>query len=430
MNTIVESVNSVQKRIKITIPAEKINLVFASETQKQRKKVKVDGFRSGKVPLSIVKKMYSNIISYNVAEQLIKDNLYSQIQKEEIPLISKPFVEMDKTPVEGEEYVLSALVDVMPDIILGDNHKGLEAKYEHIEVSSDDIEKHLGQIARQQAKVTPIEGDHAVCQLGNLALVSYEGRINNEIVPEYKVEKANIEVGANNLPSSDFDSALKGMKSNETKSFTVTFKDEKTPEKLRNKPINFSLSLHEFKSIEVPAINDEFAKDQNFDSLTELRSKTKKDLEKSAEDRNQDSINNALLKSLSERINFEVPPSITDQFIDSMVRNNFGIKDEKEINKALSNKDLREYLLPQAKSQSRNSILLQQVIKSEKLEISDEEVKDYFETSFQMPDEQKKKREVELAVKTHGEQIKQQLIFTKALACLRGFARIERKTKI
>ena len=115
MKAIVEDINSVQRRIKVTVPSEDVNRSFQSYFQKARTKAKVPGFRQGKVPLTIVKKMYGPSAPYDIVDQLIREHLLSSIRETGVRAISQPYVESSNVPVEDKPYEIIAIVDVLPE---------------------------------------------------------------------------------------------------------------------------------------------------------------------------------------------------------------------------------------------------------------------------------------------------------------------------
>src|SRR5438477_11263625 len=122
MKAIVEDINSVQRRIKVTVPSEDVNKAFSAYFQRVRGKAKVHGFRPGKVPMTLIKKMYSGSGSYDIVDQLIRDHLLSSIRESGVRAISQPYVESSNIPAENEPYEISAIVDVLPEIKLDAQH--------------------------------------------------------------------------------------------------------------------------------------------------------------------------------------------------------------------------------------------------------------------------------------------------------------------
>lgn len=420
---IIEEINSVQRRVRVTVPREDVNKAFAAHFQRLRGKAKISGFRPGKAPLSLVKKMYGQSGSYDIVDQLVRQHLLSAIRETGVKAISQPYVETTELPIEDQSFEITAIVDVFPGIQLQGWDKKLEIQCEHYTADEHALEHRLEGLARSHARAVKL-GAEAACENGQLAKISYYGQIDGVTDPNLTLHEQMIEVGKQPLLSKELDAALLGMHAGETKQVQTTFQGENIVEKYRNKTVHFSLTLIELHKLELPKIDDDFAKDLNLSSVDELKEKVKKDIEQSYERMNQDALHNALLKELIAKVSFEVPPSITDQVIDHMI-SQMRAKNEAELKKAMADQALRSRILPEAKLRAKNTLLLHEIVRQEKFTISDDEVKEKIRSMIDSKDPVLVERELARDFKEHGENLREQLLMNKALNYLLSHAKVQ-----
>jgi len=422
MKAIVEDINSVQRRIKVTVPSEDVNKAFMAYFQKVRGKAKVHGFRQGKVPMNLVKKMYSGSGAYDIVDQLIRDHLLSSIRETGIRAISQPYVESSNIPAENEPYEISAIVDVLPEIKLNDQHKNLVVSYEHHTADDHMLGHRLDHLARQHARVKPVE-EGARCVNGNLVKVSFKATVDGVQDPQLSIDEQVIEVGRHQLFLPEIENALVGMAVGETKSVSKLFEGENILEKYRNKTAVFEVRVNSIQKLEIPAIDEEFAKDLNYESVEDLKSKVKAGLASYYERLNQDAVHNALLVRLNEKVGFEVPPSITDQVIDHILSQT-EYRNDADRQKALADKQLRADVLPEAKMRAKNTMILHEVIKEEKLTVSDDEIREAIREMSRETDPAKQERDFNRNLKQYSESVREQILFKKALSFLLSHAKV------
>jgi len=418
MKPIVEDINSVQRRIKVTVPPEDVNKAFSAYYQRVRGKAKVHGFRQGKVPMTLIKKMYSGSGSYDIVDQLIRDHLLSSIRESGLRAISNPYVENSAIPTENQAYEIVAIVDILPEIKLEGLHKKLEVSFEFLEADDHMLGHRLDHLARQHARVKPVEPDTS-CEQGHLIKISFIGKIDGVVDPQLSVDDQVVEVGRHQLFFPEIDAAVIGMKVGETKSVEASFKGRNVAEAFKDKAVTFDVTLRSIQKLEIPEIDEEFAKDLNYESVQDLKEKVRAGLQSYYDRMKQDNMHNALLKQLTEKVDFEVPPSITDQVIDHIISQN-RFPNEQQLKKALADKSIRADVLPEAKMRAKNTMILHELIREEKIEVSDEELRE----AVQAMHPQIQGSELDKKLIEHGSSEREQLLFKKALAFLVSHAKL------
>jgi trigger factor len=163
------------------------------------------------------------------------------------------------------------------------------------------------------------------------------------------------------------------MKAGETKTATVTLPSDYADADLAGKSLVFELNVSALQHLDLPALDDEFAKDLEIESADALRQRVKENLESQAKDMSRQKLETAILDKILEKHSFEVPPALVDQVIDSMI-NEFQLRSDADRQAALRNKDLRDRLLPGARRRTQNTLVLWHVSQKENIAVTDEEV--------------------------------------------------------
>ena len=158
MKVSVEPVNSVQSRISLEIPADEVNKAFLDAYKRIQKKAKIQGFRPGKAPLNMIRKLYGANVSSEVGEKLIQGNLFTAISENNIQPISSPVIETADGPSQDTDFKFTALVDTLPKLEF-DDYKGLKIESTNYEIADDAVEKELQTLQRRQAETKDLEDD-------------------------------------------------------------------------------------------------------------------------------------------------------------------------------------------------------------------------------------------------------------------------------
>jgi trigger factor len=169
MKTSVESVNSVQRRITVVVESTAVNKAFGTQFEKLRKKVRVPGFRQGKAPLQVVKKVAGTDVRYDVMDTLVRDHLFDAIKESKVSAISRPYLEVNALPEQDKEYSIQALVDVLPTIELSETYKGLAITHRPAQFKDADLDKEIERLARRHAKLHDLEDPQTAFAAGFLA---------------------------------------------------------------------------------------------------------------------------------------------------------------------------------------------------------------------------------------------------------------------
>ena len=421
MKSNLEEVSSVQKKIKITVPQENVNKAFNDAYKRYQKKSRIHGFRAGKAPLYLIKNNYGSQISYEVSDALLDKSLKSAILEHKLEPVSRPHVSDFNEPAFDKEFSFTALIDVFSKIPLKETYKGLEVSYPVQSFNEDEVSKELKAIRRHYVRTAAIEDQSvAIAAEGHLAVVSYDSSFSDAKVARLCAQSSRVAMGLEELPK-EIEAALVGMKKGEKKEIETTLSID--PE-FSEKKLKISISIEDVLSFSLPELNDDFAKELKQESLEELTGLIRKNIEQKVENSNRTSKEAVLLETLSGKVSFDIPPAITSQVIDGMIHELYG--QSEGVKTLLKDEKFREKLLPEATKRAKNTLLLWEVAKAEKIDVSSAEIKDYIKKSLGNGADDAK---VEDLYAKSQERVKETLVFEKVIEVIASFADLKEEVK-
>jgi len=373
MKALVEEVNTVQRRIKVELSAVDVKSAFDSVYRKLQLKARINGFRPGKAPMNVIRKMYGSSIAYDVADQLVRNHLFSAIEQQSLRPIAAPVLETMDLPKEDTDYSFSALVDILPALKI-EGYKGLSLEASTSEVADADVERELEMIQRRHAKTKDAE-EATVAGPNHIVTISQTAEIDSEAFPEFSFESVPVELGKKYLLP-ELEDALMGMKAGEEKKLAILVPEHVNDKSKVGKSAQCTVKLEKIVEIMLPEINDDLAKDMGVDSLDALKASILDRLKRQAEGARRSQLETAIFDQLSASNNFEVPPSMVDQVIDSMF-DEMEFENDAQRKTAKANEDERKRLRDTAKQRAKNTLILSEIIKSETITVNDADFDSY-----------------------------------------------------
>jgi len=384
----IKKIDSANSIIKAIIKNQDLEAKKEKIAKNIAKKAKIQGFRPGKVPVKIVKKMYAKEIEEEAISEAVKEVLDNGIKELGITeIISQPeVVKFDKKD-DGIEVEIK--VYTKPEIEINDEYKECVPEVENIEVSEEEIEKELKNIATSFA-TTKISNKDTL-EKGLIGVIDFTGYIDGKKMENGSATSYPLEIGSNTfIPG--FEEQLIGMKVGESKKIKVTFPENYGNKELANKEAEFEVTLQEIQE-KIPAeINDELAKkylNKEDATLEELKEKVKKMIE----DRKKAEIfapkKEQILECLVKKYEIDLPEGIVEKELEIMINNEAKKLSPAEIKELQENpdkiKELREKLLPEAKERVKLTFIIDAIAKKENIDVSDEELTQilYYEALMQ-----------------------------------------------
>ena len=379
MNCKVEKTeNANEVKLELTVEAEKFDEAIKKVYFKSAKYFNIPGFRKGKAPMNIVEKYYGKEIFYEDAfNDLAPEVIEEAIKENDLKVVSRP--DIDVTQIgKGQDLIFTAIYQTKPEAELG-KYKGIEIEKIEYTVTDEDINHELGHLQEHNSRLISIE-DRPV-EDGDIATIDFEGFVDGTPFEGGKAEGYDLEIGSKSFIAG-FEDQIIGMEIDEGKDIKVTFPEEYFSSELAGKEATFKVTVHEIKKKELPELDDEFAKDvSEFDTLDELKKSIKDRLDKEYADKQKYETEEAVINAVVENMKVEIPSGMIETEVDNMIRDiesrlsYQGLKLEQYLQMlGKTEEDLRKEYEPQATEAVKSRLMLEAVIKAEKIEANIEEV--------------------------------------------------------
>ncbi len=364
--------NKNEVKLEFTIEAAKFDEAIKTVYSKNAKYFNIPGFRKGKAPMNIVERYYGDEIFYEDAFNEVVPEVYEKELKENnIEAVSRPDLDV-KQIGKGQDLIFTAVVQTKPEVKLG-KYKGIELKKVEYNVSDADIEHELGHMQEKNARLVSIE-DRPV-EKGDITVIDFEGFVDGVAFEGGKAQNHELTIGSNTfIPG--FEDQIIGMKIDEEKDINVKFPEDYFSENLKGKDAVFKVKLHEIKKKELPKLDDEFAKDvSEFDTLKELKESIKQKIEEENKTKAKYEMQDAAVKAVCDAVEIDIPSGMIETEVDNMVReieqrlSYQGMKLENYLQMiGKTNEEFRKEYEEQAKTSVKNRLVIEAIIKAEKIE--------------------------------------------------------------
>ena len=345
--------------------------------RKQVGKISVPGFRKGKAPRSVIEKMYGKGFFYEDAiNEVLPDAFDAALKESALDMVGQP--EFDIVSIDDNGVILSAKVAVKPEAKI-EGYFGIEAEKKVAEVTDEEVENEIATIRERNSR--EIEVTDGESQMGDVCTIDYEGSVDGVPFEGGKGEDYPLKLGSGNfIPG--FEEQVAGHKLEEEFDVNVTFPEEYHAKELAGKAAVFKTVIHKIKHVELPELDDDFAKDvSEFDTMDEYRADVKAKIAKRHETEADRVFEDAILDQLIEKLDAEIPEQMyvaeTENFVrdyDSRLRMQ-GLDLKTYFQYTGMNLDsLREQLRPQAEKQVKLRLALETIATLEKIEVTEEDI--------------------------------------------------------
>ena len=344
---------------------------------KQRKNITIPGFRKGKAPRAFIEKYYGEGVFYEDAlEAIYPDAVASAIEEAKLEPVDTPY-DLEIPEMGNDGVTMKFKVTVKPEVELGE-YKGLKATKKSTKVTADEVKAELARMQEQNSTVSDVD-DRAV-KKNDIVVIDFEGFVDGKAFEGGKAEKYELTIGSNQfIPG--FEDQIIGHKIGDEFDVNVKFPEDYQAD-LASKDAVFKIKLHGIKVKDIPALDDEFAKDvSEFDTLDELKKDIKKQLEKRKNDDAENELHNTLLEEVAKGIKAEIPEAMIEKTIDDDVNEysyrlqSQGLKLETYLKyTGMDMKGFREGFKERAETQVRLNLALEKIIEKEKIEVTEEDI--------------------------------------------------------
>jgi len=373
MEVQVETLDSVRKKIEVLLPAETIADIRETIYEEVRKQAKIKGFRPGKIPKPIITQYYKEYIDDELKKRMVQNTMYDALLEAKVAPIMEPHVDfLEKEGKQG--YTLEC--EVLPEVELP-NYKGIEVETEPVKVTDEDVTKRIEGQQQMHAEIIA-KGSDAVVEQTDFVIIKYQGYNNGEPVKEVTAESYPVELG-NSMLMPEFEKGLIGMKANEEKDIEIAFPEDYPDKNIASKTLIFKVTVKEVKQKRLPQINDEFAKDLNYENMDALSKGTKEELIIEKDGIRKREITQKIVETLMKNIVVPVPQRLLKIRLEGMMeeamsRYNVGKLSPEEM-KSIEDK-LKADFKKRAEERIKVEIVLARIAEKEGIAADDKDVEE------------------------------------------------------
>ncbi|MBS5605186.1 MAG: trigger factor [Enterocloster asparagiformis] len=376
MSLQVEKLEKNMAKLTVEVPAEQFEKAIKKAFNKNKNRFNIPGFRKGKAPQAMIEKMYGVGVFYeDAADEAINETYADAMKESELDIVSRPAISIEQIE-KGQPFIYTATVAVKPEVTLG-KYKGLEVEKADMTVKAEDIEAELKKVQEQNARLLTVE-DRPVAD-GDQVVIDFDGYVDGKAFDGGKAEDYSLTIGSHSFIDT-FEEQLIGKNIGEECEVNVTFPAEYHAAELANKPATFKVTVKEIKVKEIPELNDEFAGEvSEFETLDEY----KKDIEAKLSEKKQKEAatenENRVVEKVVAGATMEIPEPMIDGQVENMLQDTARRMQSQGLNLELYLKytgmtldQMKENMRPQAVKRIETRLVLEEVVKQENIEVSDE----------------------------------------------------------
>ena len=368
------------KEIEIKVEGKEWEEALDKAFKEANKKAKIDGFRPGHAPKEVFIKKYGEQALYMDAAEAVVDGAYEKMLKENEKnledLVARPDVQVKD--INGEGVIFNFVLTMRPEVKLGD-YKKINVKREKAKVTAEEIEDTIENIRHRYAEDVLKDGE---IKDGDVAVIDFEGFVDGVAFEGGKGENYSLKIGSGTfIPG--FEEQLIGLKSGDEKDVEVTFPEDYHAEDLKGKKATFKVKVHEVKEVKVPELDKDFFEDlgmEGVDTKEKLEAKISESILTNKESELENKYIDELLESAAKDTEVDIPEVMIDDELERMIREydshlrSQGINLEQFYKFTNSDEEaLKSQMRPEAARRVKHRLMLEEIAKQEKIEISDEE---------------------------------------------------------
>lgn len=370
MQVSVETTSGLERQMTVTVPAEKIDQDVNKQVQQQARTRRMDGFRPGKVPAKVIKRMFGDSIRYDVLNRVVQESFFQAVQQEKLKPAGTPNIDL-KNDKEGEDLQFVATFEVYPEVELAD-YSSAEITRETAEIKDEDVDQMIDTLRKQQSEWSEVKRG---AKEGDRLNLDFEGFIDGEAFEGGKAENYDLVLGSNSMIPG-FEDALIGLRSAKApKEITVTFPEDYQAENLAGKEATFKITIHSVNEPQLPELNEEFFSKFGLGEGDEasFRTEVRKNMERELTNTLKMKVKDQVFGELIKLNQIDVPAAMIDDEIDQLRR-----QAVQQFGGASANIDPntlpKEMFEEQAKRRVTIGLLVQGFIESNKIEVDEERV--------------------------------------------------------
>ncbi|MBO0613290.1 MAG: hypothetical protein RL122_1109 [Pseudomonadota bacterium] len=366
----VETTGNIDRKMTVAVPAQQIDQEVEKRLKGMAGRVKIDGFRPGKVPFAVVKKRYADSVRYEVVEKLLGSSFQDAANQEKLRVAGLPDIDL-KTMEAGKDLEFVASFQVYPDVVIA-GVETLSITRPVADIADADLDKMIDVIRKQNQEWNDVERAAAV---GDMVKVDFDGSVEGEAFEGGAAEDYSVELGAGRMLK-DFEEGLVGMKAGDEKTIDVAFPDTYHAENLKGKTAQFKLTLKQVRESVLPEVNADFINKFGLEgaSVEEFRAEIKKNMQRELDNAIKTQLKQQVMDGLADLHAIDIPNALIKDEI-RYVREEFS---QNTGSKADNIPD--ELFAPQAERRVKLGLIVGEVIRQHSLQRDPARVEAMLET--------------------------------------------------
>ncbi len=385
----VETLDKLERRITLTLAAEPLHNEVAARLKKLARTVKADGFRPGKVPMSVVTQRYGYSVHYEVMNDQVGEAFSNAVKQAQLKVVGPPRIaEKNDASLQGQ-LAFDAIFEVYPEVVIGDLGT-IEIDFISSAVTESAIDKTIDVLRKQRRTFHQRAATEGAVE-GDRVTIDFEGKIDGVSFDGGKAEGFQFLIGEGQMLAA-FDKAVRGMKSGDSKTFPIQFPQDYQGKDVAGKEADFLVTLHKLEAQQLPPIDDDFAKSLGTSSATveALRQDVKQHLEREVKSRvqarNQANVMGALVKNAQ----LDLPKALVSVEVERMVADARVDLKNRGIQNAETTPIPTEVFMPQAEHRVRLGLVVGELVRANNLNAKPEQLQAKLEElaqSYERPGE-------------------------------------------
>lgn len=378
MSVKVEKLEKNMAKLTIEVDAKEFDAAIVKAYNKNKGKMSVPGFRKGKVPQAMIEKMYGPDVFYEDAANFLIPDAYENALDEEkdLEVVSQPKIDVVQIN-KGENFIFTAEVALKPPVELG-KYKGVKIEKIDREVSDEDVDKEIDREREQNARTITVE--NRPIKEKDTAVIDFEGFVDGVAFEGGKGDNYPLVIGSGSfIPG--FEDQLIGKNAGDEVEVNVTFPEDYQAEDLKGKAAMFKVKINEIKEKELPELDDEFASEvSEFDTLEEYRKDVKAKLAEKKEKEAKDKKEDAVIEAIIADSKMDIPDAMVDTQTKQMANDYASRLQQQGLSleqyfmfTGLDMDKFLEQMKPGALKRIQSRLVLEEIVKAEKFEVTDED---------------------------------------------------------
>ena len=373
MQVSVEQTSELGRKLTIQVPTEKLESEIISRLNSIKGRVKIDGFRPGKIPLNVVRKRFGAQVRQEVMADEMKASYQEAVIKEKLRPASSPSIQTEQVE-EGKDLTFTASFDVYPEFKLCDLSQ-LEVEVQISEVTDQNVDDALEKMRTQHMSWVEYDG---ACENGHRMIIDFVGKLGDEEFEGGKAENFALTMGEGRMIPG-FEEQLFGLKAGDAKTFNIKFPDDYGSQKLAGQEATFDVKIKKVEAGELPEMNDEFVKLFSIEgTLDDLKNELRKSLQRELDQQILTNSKQAVMKLLAENNELTLPQSMIDQEISALrEQTKQGMSQEADM-------DLPDSLFEEnARDRVKLGLIIGEIAVQQKLQIDQQAVSQHIQSMAQ-----------------------------------------------